>query len=256
MPVLANIYYTHHRGGVPSRPPVILIHGAGSNYLCWPAEIRRLRDVSVYAIDLPGHGNSTGTAHHRVTFYQSAIIDFIAQLGINRAVLVGHSLGAAIGLQLAHDHPEHVAGLVCIAGAASFQIDSSFIDLFRVPQTQKTALELMKTYFAPQCGNQQWFPNLLKSLTTVRNSLWYADLRASEQFDLRSQLSRINTPALVLSGTHDPLVSSSSASYLAHQLPNAELIRFYKHGHMLMLEDPKGVAKDILGFYQKIADND
>jgi pimeloyl-ACP methyl ester carboxylesterase len=255
MPVLANIYYTHHRGEVPSRPPVILIHGAGSNYLCWPAEIRRLRDVSVYAIDLPGHGKSTGTAHHRVTFYQSAIIEFIAQLGINCAVLVGHSLGAAIGLQLALDHPEHVAGLVCISGAASFQIDPTFINLFRIPQTGKTALELMKTYFAPQHGDQQWYPNLLKSLASIRNSLWYADLRASEQFDLRNHLSRINTPALVLSGTNDPMVSSSSASFLAHQLPNAELIRFYQHGHMLMLEDPQGVANHIRDFYQKIADS-
>jgi pimeloyl-ACP methyl ester carboxylesterase len=253
MPVLANIYYTHHRGGITSRLPVILIHGAGSNYLCWPAEIRRLRNVSVYAIDLPGHGKSTGTAHHRVTSYQSAIIDFISQLGINRAVLVGHSLGAAIGLQLALDHPELVSGLICIAGAASFQIDPVFINLFRLTQTQKTALELMKTYFAPHCGNQLWFPHLLKSLEKVRNSLWYADLRASEQFDLRSQLSQIYTPTLVLSGTHDPMVSSSSASYLAHQLPNAELIRFYQHGHMLMLEDPKSVANHIRDFYWNLS---
>ena len=249
MPVLANIYYTHHQGGEPSRPPVILIHGAGSNYLCWPAEIRRLRDVSVYAIDLPGHGKSAGTAHHNVSSYQSAIIDFIAQLGINRAVLVGHSLGAAICLQIALDQPEHVAGLVCISSAASFQIDPTFINLFRLPQTQKTTVELLNSYFAPLHGQTQWYPNLLKSLSNIRNSLWFADLRASEKFDLRSKLSQIKTPTLVLSGEEDPMVPISNAAHLARQITNATYIGFPRHGHMLMLEDPNGIARELHRFY-------
>ncbi len=249
MPILANLYYAHHQGSSSSRPPVILIHGAGSNHLCWPAEIRRLRDVSVYTIDLPGHGKSSGTAHHRVQNYQSAIIEFIAQLGLNQAVLVGHSLGAAIALQLALDHPQHVAGLVCISSGASFQIDPTFVHLFRSPQAQKKTLELLGNYFAPQHGKSQWYPPLLKSLPGIRNSLWYADLRACEGFDLRNQLSRITTPSLILTGEEDPLVAVSSAAHLARQLPHATFATFRHHGHMLMLEDPQGVAQAIHNFY-------
>lgn len=252
MPVLANIYYTQYQGSSSSRPPVILIHGAGSNHLSWPAEIRRLRDTIVYAIDLPGHGKSAGTAYHRASSYQSAIIDFIAQLGLNRAVLVGHSLGAAIALQLALDHPQHVAGLVCISAAASFQIDPAFINLFRLPRIQKQTLEILKHYFSPQYGKTQWYPNLLKSLPTVRNSLWYADLRATAHFDLRSKLSQITTPTLVLSGEEDPLVPISDAAHLARQLPNARFKGFPHHGHMLMLEEPKGVAHEIHEFYSHL----
>jgi pimeloyl-ACP methyl ester carboxylesterase len=252
MPVLANIYYTQYRGVSSSRPPVILIHGAGSNHLCWPAEIRRLRDANVYAIDLPGHGKSAGAAHHRVSSYQSAIIDFIAQLGLNQAVVVGHSLGAAIALQLALDHPQHVAGLVCISAAASFQIDPSFINLFRVSQTQKQTQEILNHYFSPRHGKTQWYPNLLKSLPTVRNSLWYADLRATANFDLRSQLSRITTHTLVLSGEADPLVPVSDTSHLARQLPSAQFKGFPQHGHLLMLEEPKAVAHEIHRFYSHL----
>lgn len=252
MPVLANIYYTQYRGVSSSRTPVILIHGAGSNHLCWPAEIRRLRDANVYAIDLPGHGKSAGTAHHRVSSYQSAIIDFIAQLGLNQAVVVGHSLGAAIALQLTLDHPQHVAGLVCISAAASFQIDPTFINLFRFPQTQKKTQEILKNYFAPHHGKTQWYPNLLKSLPTVRNSLWYADLRATAHFDLRNQLSRITTPTLVLAGEVDPLVPVSDASHLARQLSNARFKGFPQHGHLLMLEEPKAVAHEIHRFYSHL----
>lgn len=252
MPVLANIYYTQYQGSSSSRPPVILIHGAGSNHLCWPAEIRRLRDVTVYAIDLPGHGKSSGVAHHRVSSYLFAIIEFIAQQGHNQAVLVGHSLGAAIALQLALDQPQHVTGLVCISGAASFQIDPTFINLFRLPQTQRKAQELLARFFVPQHGKSNWYPNLLKSLPTVRNSLWYADLHASAHFDLRSQLSRITTPTLVLAGQEDPLVPISDATHLARQLPNARIKAFPQHGHLLMLEEPKGVAHEIQRFYSHL----
>lgn len=249
MPVLANIYYTHHQGSSSSRPPVILIHGAGSNHLCWPAEIRRLRDNTVYAIDLPGHGKSTGTAHHRVFNYQTAIINFIAQLGRNQVVLVGHSLGAAIALQFALEHSQHIASLVCISAAASFHIDPTFINLFRSPQTQNQALHILKHYFSPYHGKTEWSANLMKSLPTIRNSLWYADLHATAQFDLRSQLSRITTPTLVLSGEKDPLVPISTAAHLARKLPNAIFKGFPQHGHMLMLENTNGVAQEIQRFF-------
>jgi pimeloyl-ACP methyl ester carboxylesterase len=227
---------------------VILIHGAGSNHLSWPAEIRRLRDFNVYTIDLPGHGKSMGTAHHHVSGYQSAIIDFIAQLGRNRAVLVGHSLGAAIGLQLAADHPQHVAGLVCISAAACFQLDHTLVDLFRNSPVQKNALKLLEVYFAPHYGKSQWYSNLIKSLPATRNSLWYADLRAVDQFDLRNKLSEITTPTLVLSGSEDPLAAFSAAALLARQIPNARFVGFPKHGHMLMLEEPEGVTNKIHDF--------
>lgn len=252
MPILANIYYAQFKGSSLYRPPVILIHGTGSQHLVWPAEVRRLQATTVFTIDLPGHGKSGGTAFHQVRQYQSSLINLIAALGYNRAVLVGHSLGAAIALQFAHDHPQHVAGLVCLSAAASFQLDPTFIDQFRQPQAQKTTLELLKAYFEPKHGNRTWYPRFIKSLSEVRNSLWYADLRACATFDLRNNLPHIKTPTLVLAGTEDPLVSYSSASFLAQQLPNARLIRYIHHGHLLMLEDPIRVAHDILGFYSQL----
>ncbi|MDX5319540.1 MAG: alpha/beta hydrolase, partial [Bacteroidota bacterium] len=144
MPILANLYYTQYQGSSSSRPPVILIHGVGSNHLYWPAEIRRLRDANVYAIDLPGHGKSAGTAKHFVSAYQTTLIDFIEQIEHNRAVLIGHSLGAAIALQFTLNNPQHVAGLVCISGGASFNFDPTFINLFRSPKMQKTTLDLLQ----------------------------------------------------------------------------------------------------------------
>ena len=252
MPILANIYYAQFKGSSLYRPPLILIHGAGSHHLVWPAEIRRLRATTVFAIDLPGHGKSSGCAYHHVRQYQSSLINLIAALGVNRAVLVGHSLGAAIALQFAHDHPQHVDGLVCLSAAASFQLDPTFVEQFRLPQARKATLELLKAYFEPKHGNRTWYPRFVKSLAEIRNSLWYADLRATATFDLHNNLPHIKTPTLILAGTADPLVSYSSASSLAQQLPNATLNRYNHHGHLLMLEDPKRLAHDIHTFYNSL----
>ncbi len=252
MPLLAKLYYTHYRGGGYSRPPLFLIHGAGSNHLVWPAEVRRLKETTVIAIDLPGHGKSPGTAQHRVSGYQEVLINFLAHMDLYQAVFVGHSLGAAIALQFALDHPQHVAGLICIAGAASFQIDPGFVDLFRIPPIQSKNIEQLKTYFAPRHGQTKWFPPLVKSVEGVRNSLWYADFQAASQFDLRTHLSKIKAPTLVMSGSQDPLVPVNTAEYLARKLPHGEFVRFAKHGHLLMLEDPPGVAREIQRFYSTL----
>ena len=52
-------------GDVLARPPLILIHGAGGTYLHWPSHLRRLPEQLVYALDLPGHGRSGGSACNR-----------------------------------------------------------------------------------------------------------------------------------------------------------------------------------------------
>jgi pimeloyl-ACP methyl ester carboxylesterase len=252
MPLLANIYYAQFKGSTFHRPPVILIHGAGSNHLVWPAEIRRLRNTLVLAIDLPGHGKSGGFAFHEVKQYTTSILDLMEGLGHNRAILVGHSLGAAIALQFAYDNPANVEGLVCIAGAASFSLAPTFIDLFRLPQGNTTAHDLLNTYFQPLHGNHEWYPKLIRNMATVRKSLWYTDFRASANFDLHKQVPEIKTPTIVMAGTGDPMVSFSSSSFLAQQLPNAKLIRYSQHGHLLMLENPKKVARDILEFYKQV----
>ena len=58
MPVSGNLYYSFHPDKNSEKPPVVLIHGAGSINLSWPSEIRRLLGYNVYAVDLPGHGKS------------------------------------------------------------------------------------------------------------------------------------------------------------------------------------------------------
>ncbi len=73
MPTAAGIYYAQFDEGRKDEPPVILIHGAGSSHLVWPAELRRLAGQRVLAVDLPGHGRSGGVAQQTIAAYAGQI---------------------------------------------------------------------------------------------------------------------------------------------------------------------------------------
>ena len=105
MPFASGLYCSIYDGGTLSQPPVILLHGAGSNRLCWPSVIRRLPGQKMIALDLPGHGRSEGVALQSVTEYADAVLDFMREMGIYKASIIGHSMGSAIALHLARAPP-------------------------------------------------------------------------------------------------------------------------------------------------------
>jgi len=118
MPFAAGIHYFVREEGDVFRPPVILIHGAGGNHLYWPPELRRLAGFRVLALDLPGHGKSSGVGLQSIRDYASSLMTYMDAVGLSRAVIVGHSMGGAIALTLCLDHAERVAGLGLIATGA------------------------------------------------------------------------------------------------------------------------------------------
>jgi pimeloyl-ACP methyl ester carboxylesterase len=102
-----------HPGGAPA---IVALHGLASNARWWDLVAARLR-LRLVAPDLRGHGQSprpdTGYGFDAVTADVVALLD---RLGIDRAVVAGHSWGASVALQLAADHPDRVIACVCVDG--------------------------------------------------------------------------------------------------------------------------------------------
>jgi 3-oxoadipate enol-lactonase len=106
----SRVYYEIHGEG----PAVVLVHGAGGHHAIWWQQIPHLRDrYSVVALDLPGFGNSGPDRDDYDTLdYPGCILAVLDDAGIERAALVGQSLGSPPSLSLAVSHPERVAGVV------------------------------------------------------------------------------------------------------------------------------------------------
>ncbi len=253
MPTAAGIYYAQFDEGHKDQPPIILIHGAGSNHLIWPSEIRRLAGQHVLAIDLPGHGKSTGIGLQSISSMSDQVVELLAALGIYQGVFIGHSMGGAIALDLAIRYATHVAGLGLISTGAYLGIDPDFLENLTNPLTIPSAL----VTFRQRAFSLQTSPALvercLSSMKETRSSVLYGDWHACAEFDVRETITRAEAPAWVIVGSEDQLTPVAYAHFLAGRLPAARLQIIPQAGHMALLEQPGRIAQGLQQFLGALA---
>jgi len=252
MPFAQGVHYTLHSSDKKNRPPVLLVHGAGGSHLSWHPHLRRLRGETVYALDLPGHGQSEGEGRQSIQEYAEDVIRFMDAANIQMAVLAGISMGSAIALTLALNHPERIAGLVLIGGGAKMRVAPSILETVGNPDTFEAAVETINVNsFAPAVSK-----DLLRlskqELLKMPPSVLLSDFLACSQFDVSERLLEIKTPALILCGGHDRMMPPKFSHTLRDALPNARLLIIEDAGHMAQLERPDEVAEAMKQFLDDI----
>ena len=238
------MYYTVSKG--PQGAPVlVLVHGAGGSRLLWPPQLRRLPGATVYTLDLPGHGRSGGPACDTVTGYAGAIVAFLDELGITRAVIAGHSMGGAIALTLALDFAERVAGLVLVATGARLRVAPAVLDGLHADFAG--AVEFLNRLTWSEIS-----PVLLErgrqALLEAGTAVLMNDLTACDRFDVMERLGEIAAPTLVVAGSADLLTPLKYTRFLAERIPGARCEILEGAGHMVMLERPVEVARAVREF--------
>jgi pimeloyl-ACP methyl ester carboxylesterase len=242
MPVALDLYYYVFQGGEMDSLPVVLLHGAGGNHLYWPAEVRRLAGMRVFAPDLPGHGKSSGRGQQSINAYARLIADWLEGLGISTAVFIGHSMGSAIALTLAINSPEQVAGLGLVGAGARMRVRPDILADSANPTTFHKAVEsLISGAFSP-FADTRLVELAANRMAETRPSVLHGDLLACNEFDLTERLGEIKAPTLVLCGSDDQLTPLRSSQFLAGAIPDASLKVIPQAGHMVMLEKPNEVA--------------
>jgi pimeloyl-ACP methyl ester carboxylesterase len=247
------MYYSLHQGADRETPSVVLIHGAGGDHLHWPSEVRRLPYHRVFALDLPGHGKSGGRGQQSISSYASSVIEWLESLNLPRAVFVGHSMGAAIAMHLAIEHPEHVAGLGLIGASARIPVpDGLLADALNPTTFYKAVDTLAELAYSPAASPRQ--VELASSrMKEIRPSVLHGDFLACDAFDATGQLSQIDVPTLVLCGADDRFTPPRYAQLLAGLIPGARLEIVFQAGHMVMLEQPQTVASLLAQFLDSIS---
>jgi len=242
----ANIYYHAYQEG--EYLPVILLHGAGGSHLSWPSDIRRMPGYRVFALDLPGHGKSGGRGLQSISRYAEAMLDWLEVMGMHSAVFVGHSMGGAIAMTLALEHPEHVLGLGLIGSATRLRVNPILIEETAHETRYLAAVgKIVAWSFSPQAP-ENLTTLVAKRLGQIRPSVLNGDLVACEAFDETNRISQITQPALVICGSEDRMIPVRNAYFLADSLPNAQLQIISGAGHMVMLERPEEVASALARF--------
>ena len=247
-----RIHYRHHAGSShPAPPPLLLVHGAGGDSMQWPGELRRLPGFEVCAVDLPGHGGSAGVGAGTVSAYAEFVRDFADALAWPRFRLVGHSMGGAIGLEVALRYRERLAGLVLVATGAQLRVSPRLIS--GVQDDFMGTAALLTRWAHGQEIDTNLSRLYLRRLREVAPQLLLADFVACDSFDRSGQLANIATPTLILCGAADRMTPPELSHELAQGIAGSRLTLFPDAGHMVMLEQPGPVAREITGFLRDLA---
>lgn len=231
--------------GDPSAVALLFIHGAAGSHLVWPGPLRRLADTRVLALDLPGHGRSDPPGRRTIAHYVATVFAFIDALALKDVIIVGHSMGSAIGLTAAIEPPAALRGLVVLGAGAQMPVNDQLLGGC-LANLDRAAGFIVEYGFAaaPQELRQKVHAAILQTGETTT----FGDFLACRAYDIRSRLAGIDVPVLIISGAQDRMTSPRSAEALAAGLPRARLARLEGTGHFSMLEQPDRVARLVAEF--------
>jgi len=255
MPLAAEIYYFVHSKEEADQIPIVLIHGAGETHLYWPPEIRRLPGYQIFALDLPGHGKSPGTGQQSITAYCTRVTAWLDAVSLERIIIAGHSMGGAIALMMALEHPSRVVGLILLGAGARLRVHPDFLASSANQVNYLTAVKMFIDWgFSPQA------PSRLVELASQRMvesspQVLYGDFMACDGFDVTKRLSEIGCPSLVICGEQDRMTPLRYAQFLVDRIRDARLETIPGGGHMVMLEKPREVMDVMQRFLGQVTGN-
>jgi pyruvate dehydrogenase E2 component (dihydrolipoamide acetyltransferase) len=210
--------------GAGERPPVLLIHGFGSDLTSWAMNHAALADGrQVIAIDLPGHGaTSKDVGSGDVAALAMRVLAFMQAKDFARAHLVGHSLGGGIALKIALDQPARVASLALIAPCAlGPDINMDFINGF-IEESRARKLRAVLEMLTPDPAlisndmveNVIRFKRLDGAEAALRTIAAASYPGGSQGFVVRDRLGDLKVPVLVIVGAQDAIIPASHAQGL------------------------------------------
>jgi pimeloyl-ACP methyl ester carboxylesterase len=260
-----TLHYTDSGG---SGPPIVMIHGLGGQLRNFGrAMVDDLaRDYRVIRVDRPGSGYSPRAAGRsaRLRVQAETIAELIRILKLDRPLVVGHSLGGALALALALNHPDVVGGLALIAPLTQVQSIEDVPPVFRplvirspavrkavawtlaTPMGMMKAEEALKEVFAPEPVPED-FGTEGGGLLAMRPNNFYAS--SSDLVDLEGELEgmverypTLSVPVRILYARADNLLDfSKHGERTAGEIPGAA-IELVEGGHMLPFTQPELTA--------------
>ena len=247
----ARIHYQSYGKG---REALVLIHGWSCNLDYWrdsiPDFAKRNR---VIAIDLPGHGQSDKPeVAYSMDFFARAVDAVLRDAKVERAVLVGHSMGTPVARQFYRKYPQKTLGIVIVDGPLRPFGDKKMMDgffaAFRGPNYRQAGQQL----FAGIAG-----PNLSSEIkeriqTSLLNTPQHVMVSAMEGMadDAIWGQDKINVPTLAIMA-RSPFFPADTEQYYHSLAPNLDFQMWDGVGHFMMMEKPKEFDDAVITFLNK-----
>ena len=248
----------HHRGPttLPGRPPagpdgatILCVHDVAGNGRVFDGVLDALADAHrPIAFDLPAHGRSAGLdslgAIEAMAAHTKAVAD---ALGLERPVLLGDGMGAAVALEVAATWPSWPAAVVVCGGATATPApDPATIEQVRLVTAGRARRQFDTTGYAPDTPRpvyERAFGEWMK--TDPRATV--GDLTALATWDGPSRLGAITAPVVVIVGAHEEATARASAEALAAAVADGRVVELAGAGRRGVVEQPQALADLVAG---------
>ncbi|MCR8916070.1 alpha/beta hydrolase [Marinobacter panjinensis] len=235
---------------------IVLIHGFGANKDNWTRLAGELTDeFNVYAIDLPGHGDSSKALDLGYRFEDQVghVSKILAALDIDKPHMMGNSMGGAITALYAATFPGQVRSAVLFDPAGIFKYDSELVELVLegdnplIPSKEGDFKRLIdfaleKKPFVPWPIYEVMEERAIANRDV--NQVIFAAIRDSGyEPDFRTAITRIEVPVLVIWGMEDRVINYRNADVFVEQIPDARKVLLEGVGHAPMVEVPEESAQ-------------
>ncbi len=257
----------HHRLGLSyltageKGPAIVFLHGWGAFKELWWSTLRDLsRDYRCFAIDMPGHGESRIGRADQIERIARLVADFCADLGLTSIILVGHSMGGSVAVELTLHYPHLVQRLALIDAAVDAYRMPAYTRLyllpaigwpvFRITQAIGRAFRPIGQRIPHDHGGGWIRPWVRRAsyLATFDPEGLYRILRSLFATRADERLQQIRVPTLVLTGQFDSLVPPSHARRLAQVIPGARYVVLPASIHNPMDEQPGAFTRALRAF--------
>lgn len=237
--------------------PVILLHGWLGSWNLWYNTMLSLGSLyRMYALDFSGFGESGKRQNtYLVQDYVNLVNQFMGQLGIESAPLVGHSMGGTVSLAVAIQYPKRAQKVIVVGSPI---VGSSLSLLLKIFGQRIAAWVVYKNLWGLKLGfrllapyysrDPNWYSMMERDLSKTTLESFLMSIESLRKTDLRLDLHHISIPVMGMYGDKDHVVHPKQWQTLLNGIPSARIERFSQAGHFIMLDEPDGFLSALHSF--------
>lgn len=233
-----KLYASVLPAGARSRPTYVLLHGIGvSHRYLARLHLELAKEADVYTFDLPGFGKTSRPPRQlQITEFAAFVGAVLAEAGVSGYVVVGHSMGSQVAVEVALQEPARVAGAVLMGPV----VDSPRKTVTR----QALALTRDALFRESPTSNAIVFSDYFRA-----GPRWYlTELPVMMAYPMEERLAAVTRPVLVLRGAQDPIARRPWCAHLAGIAPQGTAAEVPGQGHVLQHTAPAMAAEAISGW--------
>lgn len=238
-------------------PALVFIHGWACNLNFWREQVAAFADrAKLILIDLPGHGLSDKPeAAYTMDFLAQGVMAVLQDAQVDKAVLVGHSMGASVMCRVYGQTPDKVAALVSVDGLlcrppGTPEQALQFIRQFQTPEYRTYAARFFGTFF-PCPGTEQLRDQVIAEMLATPQHVIASEAEGMVGINQPDwALQKVEVPLLVLNA-RNPMWTDQYQHYVQSIAARVDYRTYDRIGHFLMLEKPAEFNANLTAMLEK-----